>query len=321
MSNKIQFLASTYALLLLLVYCCKVNAQKTDYTTILNDHHLQNGISLRGANTADQIVDKFIFPLGSLNEKTHWKIAEWGTKKPLSGNWIKSTDGEIIYANEAKRLGLLKVPEGVQIRMEVLAEHEYDKPREEGVYWPHLLLEQVFEPYMELKDLDTLLVNLSVKLLFSELKMPIEVFNEGLHSAQFQLFITLQNINPASKGEGDFLWFGIPFYDYRYENIPAYMAEDIGKDDASGKYIFMLSSYDVLGGSLHDKEWHHIHYDILPYLIDAFNMAKSKGYLRNTELKDLGVSGLNIGWENAGTINSGVLIKGFNILKKAKPNN
>lgn len=306
-----------YLLTILMLGCGAThgNCQVLDSISILNDLYLKNGVAMRGTNTDAQIMDKFIYPFGNQKEQSSWTVAEWGSKYLLSGERVESKNGEIIYANKGKRLGFLRTPNGMQVRMEVIAEHEYDKPREEGTYWPHLLLEQAFMPKQKITQMKGLLVKFNVKLLFSELKMSRDLLIPGLHSAQFQLFITLQDKNPGSKGSGDFLWFGIPLYDFRYQDVPAYTAEDIGKDDASGKYIYMLPSIDVLNGTLHDKNWCNVNYDILPDLYRAFEMAQKKGYLRHSNVEDLTVTSLNIGWENTATINSGVMIENLNVLK------
>src|SRR5690606_25210928 len=85
----------------------------------------------------------YIFPFNEQPAAIRWTIAEWGSRYPLSGKSQKLIR-EIQYGNKGKRLGSLKEKKGTQVGMGVTAQYEYGKPRVEGTYWPHLLLEQTF---------------------------------------------------------------------------------------------------------------------------------------------------------------------------------
>jgi len=324
MNRKLSFLTMPAWVGLIVQSCGSGNATTAqervvhDTLSIFDDPGFRNGLALSGTNTSDQQSGKYLFPFGEHPQSVRWRIAEWGSRYPLSSEKTVLPGGEIVYENRGKTLGLSKKDDVVSVRMEVMAEHEYDKPREEGTYWPHLLLEQAFQTPTRLSEIEALLVQLDAKLLFSELNMPESAFNKDLHSAQFQVFITLQDGNPESPGQGDFLWFGFPLYDYRYRDVPAYMAEDIGKDDASGKYIYMLSSTEVIDRSMHDKQWVSVRRNILDDLTASFKKAQEKGYLKNSSLADMYVTSLNIGWENTATINSGVLFRNLDIQKVVK---
>ncbi len=88
-----------------------------------------------------------------------------------------------------------------------------------------MLIEQAFDDKVRIKDLTGLILRFTGRLTNAEMKMSETEFDPGLHTAQFQLFITVQNRNPNSEHYGDFLWFGIPFYDYRKERMPVYAAQ------------------------------------------------------------------------------------------------
>ncbi len=284
-----------------------------DTVSLLADRKFENGIRMEGANTSEPRQGNFLFPFGKSESQPKWSIAEWGTKHLVSNVAVPAQGEEIVFANKAKTIGFRKSKNEISVRLEVLAEHEYEAVRKNGEYWPHLLLAQTFEAPSLTDNLEMLKVKMDLRLLFSELKMPEPLFDNGLHSAQFQFFVTLQDVNPNSSGYDDFLWFGLPFYDYRYVDIPPYMAEDIGKSDASAKFIYMLGSNQVLKESLRSGQWQPVDIDILPSLKAAFKEAQARGFLKKSQWRDMKITTMNIGWESTATINSGVVVRNLDI--------
>ena len=59
-------------------------------------------------------------------------------------------------------------------------------------------------------------------------------WDEPRHTAQFQLYITIQNGNHASPGFPDYLWFGVPMYDARTDLPKRYAARDISSAKKPG---------------------------------------------------------------------------------------
>lgn len=291
------------------------NTSGLDTVSIIDDPAFSNGIRLAGGSTSNVTDNTYLFPFGGEAANVRWRLAEWGSRILLEEDIKRIEAGEVIYENRGKVLSFSCKDNAVAIRMDVVAEHEYDHVRVEGEYWPHLLLEQTFSHPPSLLEMKGLLFSIRTKLHSGELRMPESEFNPGLHSAQFQLFVTLQDTNPESAGNGDFLWFGLPLYDYRYREVPEYRAEDIGKEDASAKFIYMLPSTTVFGQSMHDRQWVSAQLDIYPELIKGFADAQLKGFLKGCALEDMKVTSLNIGWENTGTINSGVVFEEFDLRK------
>src|SRR5690606_23292470 len=146
--------------------------------------------------------------------------------------------------------------------MQVFTSAEYDAPRQSNQAWPHLLIEQEFPEKPFLKDLEGLVLQFEGRLTGAEMKMDERDFDPGLHTAQFQLFITVQDLNPNSAYYADYLWFGRPLYDYRHRHIQGYAAQDIGKGDGTGKFIYSVATTDYMEGSFHDGEWVIVEKDI-----------------------------------------------------------
>ena len=199
------------------------------------------------------------------------------------------------------------------IKMGITTSKEYDRPRQFNEFWPHLLLEQEFVKKPYLKDISKVILRFDGKLNSSELRMSQVEYNKGLHAAQFQLFLTIQNRNTKSAYYGDFLWFGVPFYDNRYTVIPLYAAQDAAKGDASGKFIYSISSADVSKTSFQSKQRISVAIDIYPHIVKAIELAKTRGYLTGSFFDEFQISGMNIGWEIPGTFDVEFEYENFDI--------
>lgn len=290
-----------------------LNETNVDTVSILGDPDFANGLSLKGTNSENSPTGKFLYPFGKAQVNTSWELAEWGSKYQLSQD-IMTTEGSAkVYRDPGKMISFEKQGEDHHIKMGITTSNEYDAPRRAGEPWPHLLLEQAFSSKPKLLDIKSLMLNFEGRLADIEMKMPESAFDPGLHAAQFQLFITVQDLNPQSARYGDYFWFGIPFYDSRYRQAEVYAAKDIGKDDATGKFIYSLASRDFMEGSFHDKQWITINKDLYPAIIKALSIARERGYLAQSSDADLQISGMNIGWEVPGTFDAVFEFKVFDL--------
>lgn len=283
------------------------NEENEKITQIVQDQLFKNGLSVRGHTTSQPEATGYLFPFGNNENTPVWSVAQWGSRNTLSNLSFTTQDDTIIYQNEAKRLYFHSENNGrIRLGLEVNASKEYLKPRQFGEDWVHLLLEQSFVDPIYLNDIEILSYNINAKLLFCDDKMN-EDYNPDLHTAQITLFITIQNKNKNSPNEDDFFWFGLPLYDYRYKHIPEYAAEDLGKDDASRKFIYTVASSQLFQNSMHSMEWISIDEDIYPLIKNAFITAQSKGYMKNCAWDDLCITTMNVGWEVPGTFDCGIL--------------
>lgn len=250
-----------------------------------------------------------------------WEVAEWGTKFELTEADKQAADnGRVQYTNPGKSIAFARNGGDITVAMEVVTSAEYESPRKQNQAWPHLLIEQEFPNKPLLNDLKGLVLQFEGRLTGAEMKMDRHDFDPGLHTAQFQLFITVQDLNPNSAYYGDYLWFGIPFYDYRHEKIPLYAAQDVGKGDATGKFIYSVSSADITDGTFHSGEWIAIEKDIYPLIKQALKLAKERGYLTGSFMEDFRLSGMNLGWEVPGTFDAGFEFRGFDLLAVKESN-
>lgn len=284
-------------------------AQSSSSVQIVKDRTFELGLLIRGHTSALPAPIGNIYPYGKYSgEDPIWLVAQWGSKNIFSSPYPVTSNDTIIYENRAKRLYFIADENGKKkVGLEVRASKEYTAPRKEGEEWTHLLIEQGFTDKVMLKDLSCLRYNMGARLLFCENRMNGE-FNGQLHTAQITLFITIQNSNDESLNYVDFFWFGLPLYDYRYEEIPEYAAEDLGKEDATRKFIYTVASSQLFSKSMHSMEEIIIDKDIYPLIENAFKTAQEKGYMKNCSWDDLSITSLNVGWEVPGTFDCGILI-------------
>jgi len=284
--------------------------RQLDTLSILGDPFFEEGLVLKRAEGPSPGT---IYPFGDGGSATIWEMAEWASKHELSEADRTEAGNRIVYANEGKTLSFERLTGSTQINMDVFTSTEYEAPRQQNQAWPHLLIEQKFPQQPYLKDLEGLILRFTGRLTQAEMKMAESDFNPGLHTAQFQLFITVQDLNPSSAHYGDYLWFGIPFYDYRNEIISVYAAQDVGKGDATGKFIYSAGSADFMEGTFHSGDWIRVEKDIRPLIVNALDLAKQRGYLTGSFFEDFRLSGMNLGWEVPGTFDVGFEFKDFDL--------
>jgi hypothetical protein len=144
----------------------------------------------------------------------------------------------------------------------------------------HLLVEQSFPDPPSLAALTSARLRIKARLLRSELHRTDD-YSPGLHAAQFQMFLMLQNRNQQSPGFGKLVWFGIPLYDDRSSFPKEYKTQDFG---GTGMFIFTPSGEVFADRSAHDGEWITVDKELRPLLLEALDAAWQHGFLRVTSL-------------------------------------
>jgi len=278
---------------------------------LIGDRDFSNGILLQGNGTYTtnpSIIDT-LYPIGRSHSRPVWRLAQYWSRFDLRGLQPQTLNGGIAYANQGKRIAFLQVNGRTQINMEVFGSAEYLAPRKAAEGWPHLLLEQKFPKQVSIDKIDSLIFRIDARLMYCDNKMDSASYDPNLHTAQFSMYLIVQNLNPSSTDFRDYLWFGVHLYDYRYREIPEYGAEDTGKKDATRKFIYCPASKELYVGSFPDGEWIKVSKDLLPTIKRALQKAQSKGYLKGSSINDMSILGMNIGWEVTGTFDCGFQYK------------
>lgn len=296
MLSKSQFIPLVI-LFITFVHCTSMPSSRE----VILDRGFNNGIKVLGHASSDPAPIDTFFPFDASMETIHWLLPQWGTKLVMQDITPQLIGDTIFYSNPAKKVSFVTNKEQtIEITLQVTASSEYERPRIMSEEWPHLLLEQYFTTPLRLIEVEQLIYQTRCKLLHCINRMGDD-YRSDLHTAQFSQYFTIQDNNKASENYGDFFWFGLPLYDYRYKNTELYAALDMGKDDASNKFIYSVASGDIFERTLHDKQWVDIEKDILPFIKEAFETARKRGYLSGSKFEDLVVSTMNVGWEVPGT--------------------
>ncbi len=106
----------------------------------------------------------------------------------------------------------------------------------------------------------------------------------------------------------------MPFFDNRHEVPPAYMAKDVGKGDATGKFIYTVDGKAVGIAPRKLGQWLTLDVDLLPFIKSGLQEAATRGYLKDADPHHYAVANMNLGWEIPGTFDAAVQIKDLAIL-------
>lgn len=264
---------------------------------LIQDNHFRQGLILWEPKPGKHL-QYGVLPGIEQNARPIWGLSQWSSRFPIdpAAQTIDAA-GFLIISNAAKciRLG----PPGADLSLAVNSAVEYGpKARSLDQPWFHLLVEQEFETPAFLQKLASAKFRLRAKLLRSR-NLHHNDYDPGVHAAQFQVFLTVQNRNRQSSGYGDLLWFGVPVYDNRHRHAPEFKSKDFGGTE---KFIFTPGATTFTSESPHDGAWIVIDQDLLPLMREALDMAWDKGFLSASKnIADYAISGMNMGWELPGT--------------------
>jgi len=250
------------------------------------------------------------YPAGPADSPAVWGAAQWDSGPCLWADRLPSPP-QTITDGTAKEL--TRREDGSLIMRLNTAPFYGGKPHREGMYWPHLLIEQsgsFRQPVTE-----GLQVGLDLRLTAYS-HTPIE--GDFVRAAQFLLFLYLHSMDNR-----DFVWFGLHFFDSRSAFSPAYVGYDGGKPDASGAMIYSVGEAGIFGeeslwrgGAPNpDGVWRSVSVDMLPHIEKVLEIGMAEGYFKSARRpQDFYIDGLNIGWESIGTFDHTMEIRNLSIM-------
>jgi hypothetical protein len=247
-----------------------------------------------------------------------WGVAQWYSRFTLAGTKLEPLEsGSARFRDGAKAVtfGRAGSPEA-DLVMALNAREEYQgKAPEKGDPWPHLLVEQSLREHPRIARAARIPMGIEYKLLRAE---PFHVagWDERRHTAQFLLYITVQNGNRQSPGYADFFWFGVPMYDARYPLPRRHAAKDQSseKKRGTGKFIFNPGGERYATKPAKEGGWVTIDTDLLPLIREGMESAWTAGFLAGShELGDYQLGGINCGWEVTGPLDVAMQIRGLRL--------
>lgn len=287
---------------------------------LIADRFFQDGVSLL-APVGGAIEGPLLYkdPYG----ETVWRLAQWGSQGTLWGTEPEPlSGGATVWSNEFKHVVFGPLTnEEANLVLAVNAVNEYGGVyRQSGESWPAFLISQRisnpqgwFKEYGPwISDLNEVVVDIDLKLQYAN-HIYTTGYSSSLHAAQFLLYFTIQNLRlprDTNPDYGNYLWFGMRFYDDR-DPLPGL---SVNHDVGTGKLIYNIGIEPFADEGLQVGEWKRIKGDILPHIKAGLQEAWSRGYLTNSfDLADYKIGGMNMGWEVPGLSDVSMQVSNFDV--------
>ena len=264
-------------------------------------------------------------------ERPVWQVAQHHSQSNVADlAWQTIRPGGFTFKDERQWLSIHPEGEDADFILGVNARSEFNgKLRSKGDAWPHLYLTQRISPpdghlgpdAASLADLAELEFGARVRLLYDRRNV-VPGHDPRIHAAQFVFFLTIQNLNRASPGHGDYFWFGIMLYDDRYPvtSLKAQLDAGSPKKPATGKLIYDIGVKPFTERVVAAGEWVDVQGDLLPHVIAGLNEAWRRGYLGGSKnLSDYRVGSAVLGWEITGLNDAAMAVRDFRCRARRKP--
>ncbi|MDO5309082.1 MAG: hypothetical protein Q4G03_06265 [Planctomycetia bacterium] len=261
-------------------------------------------------------------------EKPLWALAQHGSKYDLcqDGDVTAQKDSAVVSTPSQTVARRLDQVGDTVLELSADTAEDYASPRRDGQMWTHLLLVRNFsgKELIRLCEYEHVVFECDARVGEVERKMTAEQFDPNLHAAQASVYFAIPNGSRDSQGYGDFLWFGVSFFDDRYEVQTAYDAVDGDpKTIGTGKLIHRLGGQETIDNLLGgvnpcSHKWVHIRVDLCDYLESMLSVAHERNFMTKTNLDDLVLSHFNFGWEIPGTYRATLELKNLRLFATKK---
>ena len=315
------------------------NSTPATETQMLFDTKFEKGISVSSLLSGEQSYttwnytnEGFVEPFWSLGQYGDLSTTRKGydsTKNDLSlgselfgipayGITGKTEDGKHTLTNQSgsKFISVDTTSGTVELKVDSTKEYVNQatgtlQKRVDGEDWIHMILSQQCGT-VYLDQVDSFVMELDFKLTQEE------ILDNSIGAAQFQWIFSVKD---AESRLGDYYWFNVCLFDNRYDVFPGTQMYDGGKADSTGKFIYAPTGTELFGesgGKVEVGKTYHVTLDLKAYMKQAFDIAKSKGALAESEWKNMRVNGFNIGWEVSNLAKVGVEISNLALKKVDK---
>ncbi len=307
--KKRLFLVLTLAILTIITTGCEM--KKKDEYEIELIPSFEKGFRLTGYDSRfPENHDIGRLEYGQMAEKTDWRIGQWGSHHNLIDAVHTKEGNTDVYFDGAKTLKINNDTGGFVLDVDGSKDIEGD--RVEGEEWLHFILEVMpFPTKAKMKDINFLEYYLEFKLT-KEVNNLVN-YNPDLHTALFIWYITLNDLDPASPTYGDYFWFGLPIYDYRHDFSPYFAQQDSGKEDRTDKFIVNLAGDTFLNSIVSLNVQQYMQFDAYEALKQSYDLAVSRGFLKNTKFENMSISSMYIGWELPGNFDVSIVVDKISI--------
>ena len=210
--------------------------------SLLDDRLFAHGLQVTATSVwAKPLYGKTILAADTTTA-SRWHLCQWASRFDLAEARPEPLpDGSVRCANPGMSVTWNRKDE--RLTLAVNGECEYQgRLRKSGEAWPHLLIEQSYKMPIRLEELRDFRLKLGFNVTRSETS-PSLALNPGLHTAQLSVYWTVHDIDPEGRSR-DMIWLGVPLFDARYDIPPPHHALDVGKDDATLKFIYLIDGHE-----------------------------------------------------------------------------
>ena len=293
---------------------------KAEQIPLITDPHFERGFEVLDPTPGAIVVE------GNLQWDTSagppvWQLAQWDSQSTIFG--VAPTvlpSGARSYADVNKEIIVGGGPAATESDLVLMinGQSEYGGTfRGTNDPWPALLVSQrISNPggnvanSPSIADMTALDFQMDAKLLFDN-KNTGPGYNPDIHPSQYNIFYTVQNLNIASQGFGDFLWFGTALYDDR-EDVTG---KHVLVDDFSQKLIYSIGIENFTSEHIADGNWMTVGGDLLPHIKAGLQEAWSQGLLLDSQdFADYRIGGMNMGWEMFGQNNASMQVRNYSVV-------
>lgn len=289
------------------------------------DNKFENGIIIEAANGTEYMPEnrwpfEYRFNYNEAKTGSSWRLAQHYCSYGLADNYASGEaeptkeDGYYIYRDNSK---VLKVNSDTgSIVLELNASEEFSSPRVQYQNWPHMILQEAFSNQVMFNELESLILNMQIKMHKMTNHMTSEEYNPSLHTIQFIMYIYLYS--NSSLDSGEFFYFGIPIYDYRHRTMAESGMIEANSTGTNGKFIYQMPTVAYLPTGVDVGEKYDIKINLLDNMSRGLELAQSMGKLTHTTVDDLYITSMNVGFEITGTFDCSIEMSSLSLIATEK---
>jgi len=287
---------------------------------LFQDTDFQHGFNVVSATETPGPID---FEFSDPSSGPFWDLGPHHSRYDIRKSTLKIDDTGREFSDPGKTIRIYRDEKGESVlRLDVHADKEYSRPRKINENWIHLLIQHNFSDRekVRLADIKELVFSMDVHVRKCENLLTPEEYDPKIHCGQATPYFIFSNGNHDSPDYGDYIWFGVPLFDSRYEaqNLYAELDGD-PKTIGTGKLIYVLDGATTFrenyaGVNPFFGEWAHVEIDLRPHAQEALDAAQKRGLLTHTSFDELEFRHFNLGWEVPGTFDCSLEIKNLKLL-------
>jgi len=320
-----------FLLLTVGMLCCSCgsNSKKDDETpdvgrNIVEDNDFSQGFKLlEPMADGSRVFAPNINYGGEADGSPVWEMSQWSTPFNFkNAAFEKTSQGNYHYSNESRDCKIDVANKSLTMELNSWTEYQeslgHSRVGTEG--WSHFLIEQSFPNPVKL---------INIKQAKAKIKFKINKSDnmdeaQAIPCSQFTWYFTVcdpKNGDPAYQSgdnTNDYMWFGIPFFDSRYDYLPENKMIDQGFGGSTNKLIYGIDNRNVFNEYVKVGKEYSINFDFFPYLKSAITYGMQNDCFVDSDYSDLVLNYMNIGWELPGSYDVSMTLSNISVFVEEK---